>query len=147
MDGPVKYRPMVIDDYEGAASLWRSDVGVQLRDSDSKTYVDGFLKRNLKTSFIAYIDERIIGVAMAGYDGRRGYLYHLAVDKDFRHRGVGKTLVGLVTDALEKVGMHKTLALVLQNNESAKEFWKALGWKTLEDLLVFERTTPGQPNA
>ncbi|WP_370445949.1 GNAT family N-acetyltransferase [Petrotoga sp. 9PW.55.5.1] len=40
-------------------------------------------------------------------DGRRGYLYHLAIDKDYRRKGIGTKLVNLVFDNLKKKGIMK----------------------------------------
>ncbi|MBK5108784.1 MAG: GNAT family N-acetyltransferase [Anaerolineales bacterium] len=33
---------------------------------------------------------KIIGTVMGGYDGRRGFVYQLAVQEDYRRQGIGK---------------------------------------------------------
>ena len=147
MNVHIEYRSMVIEDYEPVALLWRSGTGVRLRDSDSESYVRRLLERNPDLSFIAHVDGLVVGAVMAGYDGRRGYIYHLTVDQEFRRCGVGKTLVNRVTDALALVGVFKCLLVVMETNESGKEFWRSIGWQSREDLLMFERTAPGRPNA
>src|SRR6056297_561646 len=38
-------------------------------------------------------DDRVIGTVWGGFDGRRGYVAHLAVDEPYRNRGLGSHLM------------------------------------------------------
>ena len=51
-----------------------------------------FLEKNPETCFVAQDAEKIIGTVLGGSDGRRGYLYHLAVHKDYQRLGLGMQL-------------------------------------------------------
>jgi ribosomal protein S18 acetylase RimI-like enzyme len=55
---------------------------------------------------------RIIGTVMGGYDGRRGMIYHLAVDHAYRARGIGKLLMDEVERRLQAKGCRKAYLLV-----------------------------------
>jgi len=73
-------RIMTIDDYDRVYALWLSCRGMGLNDiDDSKEGVARFLRRNPSTVFVAEEGNRIVGVIMAGHDGRRGYIHHTAV--------------------------------------------------------------------
>lgn len=64
------YRIMNIDDYEAAYALWiKCGNGLNDKD-DSREGIDKYLKRNPGTSFVAIIDEKVVGVILCGHDGR-----------------------------------------------------------------------------
>ena len=44
---------------------------------------------------------------MSGHDGRRGYIYHLAVLLNYRNRGIAKKLVDYAMKALDREGINK----------------------------------------
>ena len=68
----LSYRLMTIDDYEAAHDLWiRCGNGLNDKD-DSREGIEKYLKRNPKTSFVAVLDEKVVGVILCGHDGRRG---------------------------------------------------------------------------
>lgn len=77
---------MNIEDYEEVISLWQSVEGVGLHDdADSKEAIGQYLQRNAGLSFIARDSGKLVGAILCGYDGRRGYLHHLAVTKEFKN--------------------------------------------------------------
>lgn len=90
----MKMRLLKISDYQSIYNLWENTSGMGLRSlDDSEAGIKRFLLRNPKTNFVAVVDEKIVGVIMAGNDGRRGYIYHLAVQNEYRRRGIASALV------------------------------------------------------
>ena len=88
-------RIMTIDDYDGVYALWTKIRGFGLRSvDDSREGVERFLKRNPTTSVVAVEDGKVVGSILCGHDGRRGCLYHVCVDEDYRRRGIGRAMVG-----------------------------------------------------
>lgn len=78
----MQIRKMKIEDYEEVYQLWLSCKGMGLNSvDDSREGIEKFLRRNPETCFVATAekDGKILGVIMAGNDGRRGYIYHTAV--------------------------------------------------------------------
>ena len=83
-------RTMQIEDYDGVYALWMSIQGFAIRSvDDSREGVTRFLKRNPTTSVVAEEDGRIVGAILCGHDGRRGCMYHVCVQKEYRMRGIG----------------------------------------------------------
>jgi ribosomal protein S18 acetylase RimI-like enzyme len=116
---------MVIEDYFSVYELWMSCKGMGLNNIDnSKEGIDIFLKRNPDTCFVAIEQEQIVGVIMAGNDGRRGYIYHTAVSPTQRHKGIAKSLVDAATEALYDLGIIKVVLVVLDRNETGSAFWE-----------------------
>ena len=101
------YREMTIEDYEAAIDLWNRTPGIGLSSADERAPFQAFLARNPSTCLAAEIDDRVIGTAVAGHDGRRGYLYHVAVDERYRRLGIGGELVRRVLCRMSESGVRK----------------------------------------
>lgn len=116
---------MTIDNYDEVFMLWTSIKGVGIRSiDDSKEGISKFLKKNSTTNFIAVENDKIIGSILCGHDGRRAYIYHTVVDKNYRGKGVGKPLVNAVIESLKQEKINKAALVVFSNNEIGNGFWK-----------------------
>lgn len=132
---------MVINDYESVYALWMSCAGMGLNNlDDSKEGIDRFLKRNPETCFVAEDENVIIGVIMAGNDGRRGYIYHTAVNPKYRNQGIATALVQNAMKALETCGINKVALVVFDRNTNGNAFWERLGFTPREDLIYRNKT-------
>ena len=128
-------RKMKINDYEAVYTLWLSCKGMGLNDvDDSEDGVARFLSRNPDTCFVAESDGELVGVIMAGNDGRRGYIYHTAVHPSCRTQGIGSTLVHTALDALKRCGISKVALVVFEKNTSGNAFWEKQGFTVRNDL-------------
>ena len=73
------------------------------------------------------------GDVVAGYIGSQTVLdetdmMNVAVDPDYRRRGVARMLVGSLVDALVKRGSHRLTLEVRASNEPAKRLYETLGF-------------------
>lgn len=106
----MEIRKMQIDDYDDVYALWLSCKGMGLNNlDDSEEGIDRFLRRNPDTCFVAVDNSKIVGVIIAGNDGRRGYIYHTAVSEQCRKQGVATRLVNSAVDALKAIGINRLL--------------------------------------
>lgn len=136
----MRIRTMKIDDYEEIYKLWTSTNGMGLRSmDDSKEGISKFLNRNPSTNFVAIKDNKIVGVILCGHDGRRAYIYHTAVKKNYRKQGIGNALIEAVYKALENEGINKVALVVFKTNEKGNAFWKAQGWEERVDLNYYNK--------
>jgi len=137
MRGVANYREMAISDYQQSFSLWRKTEGVGLRFADSTAGIESYLTRNPGMSFVAVIEGKVIGTIMAGHDGRRGSVHHLAVDEACRDAGVGQQLIALSLAALKAAGIFKSHIHVFTSNAHAQQYWLNRGWSERADIKVF----------
>lgn len=134
-------RNMSQKDYAEVYALWNSCDGIGLNPiDDSESGIARFLLHNPNTCFVATIDGKIVGVILAGQDGRRGYIYHLAVAQQYRGKGIGKELVCNAVCALERLGIQKTALVVYSNNEEGNQFWEKVGFTVRGDLTYRNRS-------
>lgn len=131
----MELRRMVPEDYDRVWALWMSCKNMGFNDlDDSREGVCRLLRRNPDTCLVAEEGGALAGVILAGQDGRRGYIYHMAVAEDFRRQGVGTALVERCLAALEAEGIRKVALLVFRRNEAGNAFWQAQGFELREDV-------------
>lgn len=137
----MEIRTMQCEDYEEVHDLWMSCTGMGLNNlDDSQTGITKFLQRNPDTCFVATISGRVVGVILAGSDGRRGYIYHTAVLPEYRSKGIAKRLADQTLSALEGIGIHKVALVVFKRNENGNKFWEKLGFTIRDDLIYRNKT-------
>ncbi len=129
-------RAMTPEDYDRVLALWQSTPGVGLNSiDDSRRGIEKYLKRNPATCFVAEDEAQIVGVILSGHDGRRGFIYHMAVATEFRRRGIGRALAEAALEALRREGVTKAALVVFKENDGGNRFWEALGFTTRGDLV------------
>ena len=134
-------RIMTIEDYEGVYAPWQKIKGFGIRSiADSKEGVARFLKRNPTTSVVAEKDGRIVGSILCGHDGRRGCLYHVCVDEDYRRHGIGKRMVVFAMKALKEEKINKVSLIAFTENDIGNAFWNTIGWTERLDLNYYDFT-------
>ena len=132
-------RVMTIEDYDEVHALWLTIKGFAIRSiDDSREGVDRFLKRNPTTSVVALEDGKIVGAILCGHDGRRGCLYHVCVNPDYRLRGIGKAMVVFCMKALKEEKISKVSLIAFTANDIGNAFWKTIGWTKREDLNYYD---------
>jgi len=120
-----------IADYEAVIELWRGVEGVEVAEGDSKDDVARYILRNPGLSRVAENGPTIVGAVLCGHDGRRGMIYHLAVEPAYRRQALGKRLVEECLNALRKAGIKRVLILVAKDNASGRSFWRRCGWEDI----------------
>jgi hypothetical protein len=128
----MRIRPYQDDDRDEVTSLWRQTFPGEPHNEpnaviDAKLAVDRLL-------FVARDQGKIIGTAMAGYDGHRGWLYSVAVDPDRPRQGIGRQLVDYAVDVLKTKGCVKINLQVRATNAGVVAFYEALGF-VVEDRI------------
>lgn len=132
----INIRAMAMKDYDGVYDLWINTPGMGLNATDdSREGIEKYLKRNPTSSFVAEDDGKIIGVIMAGHDGRRGYIHHTAVLPNYRNQGIAAKLVENAMNALDKEGINKVALVAFERNEIGNGFWESIGFAARADLV------------
>ena len=131
----VATREFVIADYEQATALWCEVEGVEICEGDSRDEIAEYLARNPGLSRVAEENDVIVGAVLCGHDGRRGWIYHLAVAKAYRGKGVGKLLLDDCVRGLRAAGIKRAIILVAGDNPAGHEFWIRNGWEDISGAI------------
>jgi len=143
----IEIAPFDPRDYDEVMALWSQTEGLTLRDADSREAITRYLGRNPNLSFVARDQGRLVGVVLAGTDGRRGYLQHLAVAPSHRGQGLGRVLAERAVAALRPLGIEKCHLMVRQENAPARAFWERLGWSERGDIILMSHVDADAPDA
>jgi N-acetylglutamate synthase len=132
-------REMAIADYDAVVALWRTTPGIGLSEADERSNIAAFLAHNPGLSFVAEAGGALSGAVLGSFDGRRGYLHHLAVDPRARRAGIGRSLVAHSMEALAGRGVRRCHIFVMAGNVDGQRFWERVGWFRRDDLLVMSK--------
>jgi ribosomal protein S18 acetylase RimI-like enzyme len=120
-------------DLQPVLHLWaNAGPGVHVGSSDSPERLRHKLERDPDLFLVAEVGGRLAGTVLGGYDGRRGLVYHLAVDPTCRQQGIGSGLMEELERRLRQKGCHRCYLLVVPGNEEAVQFYEARGWERME---------------
>jgi ribosomal protein S18 acetylase RimI-like enzyme len=133
----VTLRPFAPEDIPAVRALWAGCEGLGDGPGDDDAGLARFLARNPGLSPVALEDSTIVGAALCGHDGRRGFLYRVAVAPTHRRRGVARALAERAYDGLRAAGIARAMVLVLADNAEAQAFWQAAGARRREKLELW----------
>ena len=124
-------------DYGAVYALWQNaGSGLSLRPSDARGEVAKKLARDPDLFLVAELGDRIGGVIIGAWDGRRGWLHHLAVARDLRRHGIARSLVREVEAGLRRKGCLKVNLLVSRSNEDARRLYQQLGYEEMTPIVA-----------
>ena len=135
----IQISEMSVNHIQAALEMWAHIEGMGLSSADEPVALKRFLLQNPGLSFVAEKEGRLLGTCLCGSDGRRGYLYHLAVIPQYRRQGLGSTLVQKVFKALYERDIHKCHIMVFATNETGLKFWQADGWVRRPEIVLMSR--------
>jgi ribosomal protein S18 acetylase RimI-like enzyme len=124
-------------DYPQVIELWKhAGSGIHLRKSDEIEEIKKKVERDPDLFLVAEINYQIIGTVIGGFDGRRGMIYHLAVEHTYRKKGLGLLLMNELEKRMARKGCLRSYLLVTRDNLEAIHFYESSGWEQM-DLLVY----------
>jgi ribosomal protein S18 acetylase RimI-like enzyme len=124
-------------DLESVLTLWRNSFPqIRMSPSDDPKEIRKKLQRDADLFLVAEEDDQLIGAVMGGFDGRRGMVYHLAVDPSRRREGVGRVLMEWIEDRLREKGCLKYYLLVTKDNRDTIGFYESLGCEVMELFIM-----------
>jgi len=121
--------------YHEIFDLWKRS-GLELSSSDTRDEIARMLKRNPDLFLIGKENEKVIAVVMGAFDGRRGYVHHLAIDPDYQKKRYGKMLMEELIEKFYIKKVHKVHLAIEKSNKEVVDFYRKLGWKVRDDLIM-----------
>ncbi len=139
MADEIGVRPFGPDDEAAIVALWSRVFPDDRPWNAPAAIVARKCAQNDGLIFVATLAGSVVGGVIAGYDGQRGWLYHLAVDATCRRRGIGRALMRAVERELGLRGCPKINLQVLPSNRDVVAFYERLGY-AVEERVSMGRT-------
>lgn len=126
-------------DFEAATVLWRA-AGLHNPSIDGLEDLGEVCRRNPGLFLLAVDGQQVVGSVIGTFDGRRGYIYHVAVHPNSRRRGYATALLEEVERRLWEMGVQKIRFMVSKSNESALAFYRSIGFEVDEHSYSMSKT-------
>ena len=121
------------EDYQFVLHLWETaGEGIHIQRSDQPDEILKKLARDPDLFLVACVEKKIVATVIAGFDGRRGMIYHLAVSPEHRKEGIASYLMSEVEQRLRLKGCIRCYLFVTPNNQTAMQFYENRGWSRMK---------------
>lgn len=116
---------------------WGWEINEEYINKVSSSFCDS--KYNNALSFIAYVDNKVVGRIDASlipshFDGSmKAYLDWICVLKSYRHKGVAQALMKELRKVLKEEYNVDTLVGLIASNEEAQRFYRSLDKSIIRD--------------
>ena len=135
----VTMRQMQAKDIRAAYKLWQ-ELGMFLAAPKHEVReITQLLKHNPGMSFVAVVREELIGTVVGAWTGRRAWVHHLAVARQWQRQGIGALLLNKQEKVFCQVGVTKVLLGVSMNNLKVVPFYEKYGFTVMPDALYFSK--------
>jgi ribosomal protein S18 acetylase RimI-like enzyme len=128
MKSELKIRPYASEDHPRVVALWLE----VFPDDPPWNEPAAMIRRKLNVQpelfLVAVVNNQIVGTVMAGFDGVRGWIYHLAVLASHRRKGIATLLMQAAETGLLTLGCPKVNLQVRTTNSSVIAFYRSLGY-------------------
>lgn len=132
----IATRAATIADRDAVIAIWNA-CGLTRPWNDPRADFLRALDHDGSTVILAEVGAHIIGTAMTGFDGHRGWIYYLGVAPDRQGQGIARHLLDASCEWLRLRGCPK-VELMLRDGNPAAGLYEHLGWEQ-QDVRVFAR--------
>ena len=126
------------NDFDDTVALWKQG-GIDLGLSDTREEILNMHRTNPDLFLVGESDGRIVAVVMGGFDGRRGIVHHLAVAKEFRHKGWARMIMEELERRFNYRGVVKINFWIQTTNLDAVGFYEKIGYHQRGDLITMSK--------
>ena len=135
-------RQFVTSDQNDLVELW-SVCGLLRPWSDSLDDIRLCVTTPSSELVVAEFEDQLIGSAMLGHDGHRGWVYYLAVHPNWQRNGIGRSLMSYAEGWMDQRQVPKIQAMIRADNLPVRGFYKRLGYQD-NDVQVVEKFLNGR---
>ena len=136
----MEIRRLTISDYKEIVRLWsRAKLPFKPKGRDSREAIAVQMETNPDFFLGAFEDNRLVGTVIISCDVRKGWINRLAVDPDYRNRGIAKALITESERVLRRHGIRIFCVLIEDYNTTSKNLFKECGYIEHRDIMYFSK--------
>lgn len=139
MNDLVECLPLCVTDFNRAYTIWKK-AGLVLADYARERYeFSMILERNPEICLAAHVNGIMVGCILGAFNGKRAWIYHLAVLPEHQGKNVGSLLVQQVETELRHKGVTKLLLSVAVTNLKVVPFYERQGYSVMPNSILLEK--------
>ena len=131
------------DDEPSVIRLWKTVFPNAPSRNDPRKDIQTKSKIQPDLFLVALAGNQLVGTAMAGYDGHRGWIYYLAVAPDYQRQGIGTDIMEKVEESLAQMGCPKLNLQIRADNNEVQAFYESLGYEVEQRISMGKELSPG----
>jgi len=136
----MEIQKLTINDYEEIVKLWsRAGLPFKPKGRDSKEAIAEQMEANPQFFLGAFEDNLLVGTVIISCDTRKGWINRLAVDPNYRSRGIAKALITESENVLRKHGIRIFCTLIEDYNTASKKLFKECGYVEHHNITYFSK--------
>jgi ribosomal protein S18 acetylase RimI-like enzyme len=132
----LEVREFAEADRARVVALWK----LVFPDDPARNDPEAVIRRKLAVQrelfLVGVLHGEVVATVLGGYDGFRGWVYHLAVHPAQRRLGFGRKLMEAAEERLRALGCPKLNLQVRAHNRAVVGFYEALGYSTEAHLSM-----------
>ncbi|MBI4038121.1 GNAT family N-acetyltransferase [Candidatus Daviesbacteria bacterium] len=128
MQNQNNIRSYTITDYESVKQLL-ADGGLYYEPFDSPERLSEKISKDPRSILVATEAERIVGTVRLLEDGSMAFIFRLAVNPEYRNRGIGRALMEGAERELFRRGYTELNILVEEENPGLHEYYEHQGYE------------------
>lgn len=118
----VEIRPYRSEDQSQVVALWKAVFPDDPPWNEPVSVIRRKLTVQPELFLVGLVNGRIVATVVAGFEGVRGSIDHLAVHEEYRHKGIGTMLMRSAEQGLEELGCPKVNLQVRATNTAVTKF-------------------------
>jgi N-acetylglutamate synthase len=135
-----RFRRLTIDDYDEMIRVWDvAGLPTKPYGRDSRAMIEVEIVREQCAFFGVFDTDRLVGLTITNYDGRRGWINRLAVDPDYRGRGLAGELISQCEEFLQQYGEVVICGLIEELNFPSMSLFERQGYKCEHNITYWTK--------
>lgn len=139
MIATLEIRPYESKDHAQVIALWSNVFADDPPWNEPASMIRRKLTVQPELFLVARVNDRVVGTVMAGFDGVRGWIHHLAVHSSYRRQGIASSLMSVAEKGLVAAGCPKVNLQVRATNSAVIAFYRSLGYEVEERASLGKR--------
>jgi ribosomal protein S18 acetylase RimI-like enzyme len=141
-DAALEIRPYREADEADVVALWTRVFPDSRPWNQPRAYIRRKLAVQRELFLVGACGGRVVATVLAGYDGVRGWVYHLAVAPARRRQGVGRALMAAAEARLRALGCAKINLQIFRTNAEVVRFYERIGYAVEDRISMGKRLEP-----
>lgn len=139
----IEIRAYHPNDEQSVIHLWKTVFPEAPPRNDPRNDIQTKSKLQPDLFLVALAGKQLIGTAMAGFDGHRGWVYYLAVAPDYQRQGIGTAIMQMVEESLAQMGCPKLNLQIRADNAEVQAFYESLGYDVEQRISMGKELSQG----
>ena len=132
-------RQMSLDDFKQVYALWKQTNLAEYPYQKEFKDTEEMISHNPQTCLVGIEKDKVIATVMGIYNGHRGWIYRLAVDKAYQKQGLGEQILKAVEKKLKIAGAEAVFLWLTYANLKSFPFYEKNNYSPFTHAIALRK--------